>query len=152
MPEVFRKQYSYGETIPALGIYVGMSADIYVPDKAAPGGPYLKAVFVATAGRVQSVPAIVEPLHDDSKIVRMNDVPVPIPSVRSVDIVVSFDISNYRWTPAPAGPRENGVVTFDLKLQASFSLAGAPHAVPLDERACSIALAKRLPRPAKLAQ
>jgi hypothetical protein len=145
MPEVFRKNYSYGETIPIIGTYVGMTADIYVPDKAAPAGPYLKAIFVATAGPVTSMPAIVEPLDNDSKVIRMTDVPVPIPSARSVDLSLRFDIANYRWTPALQGPRENGTVTFDLRLQAAFWLLGESQTLVLDERSCSITLLKQLP-------
>src|SRR5271170_2936735 len=89
MPEVFRKHYSYGETIPILDTHVGMTADVFeVTDKPSPtGNPYIKAVFTATAGPMKSSPMIVEPLQDhDSRVVHLTNIPIPIQSTRTVDI------------------------------------------------------------------
>jgi len=51
MPEIFRKHYSYGETIPILDTYVGMGADFFeVTEGQAATGPFIKAVLTASAG------------------------------------------------------------------------------------------------------
>jgi hypothetical protein len=146
MPEVFRKHYSYGETIPILDTNVGMKIDIFeVTDRPSPTGPYIKAVLSATAGPMKSLPLIVDPLQDsESKVVHLTDIPVPIAQVRTVDISLIFDIVNYRWTPSPEFPRDNGLVTFDLRLRAAFSLLGKSYTLQLDHRPCSLTLTKQL--------
>ena len=141
MAEIFRKHYSYGETIPILDTHVGMSVDLYeVTDKSVSGGPYIKAVFIAGAGPMKSLPLIVEPLDNDSKVVHISDIPVPIPSVRSVDLSLIVDVANYRWTPSPEAPRESGLVTFDLRLRAAFSLLSKSYTLLLDQRPCAVTL------------
>jgi hypothetical protein len=142
MTEVFRKHYSYAETIPVLDTNVGMIADIYeVADRPPAAAPYIKAVFVATAGPMKSLPLIVEPLDNESKVVHMSDIPVPIQSVRTVDLSLIFDIANYRWTVSPEAPRDNGLITFDLRLRAAFSLLNKSYTLLLDQRPCAITLA-----------
>jgi hypothetical protein len=146
MTEVFRKHYSYGETIPILDTNVGMIADIYeVSDKPATSAPYIKAVFVALAGPMKSLPLIVEPLDNESKVVHIPDIPVPIQSVRTVDLSLIFDIANYRWMASPDVPRDNGLITFDLRLRAAFSLLNKSYTLLLDQRPCAITLT-RLPQ------
>jgi hypothetical protein len=147
MSEVFRKHYSYGEIIPVLDTFVGMTCDLYeVTDKTSPaGGPYVKAVFSASAGPMKSLPMIVEPLQDnDSKIVNLANIPVPIPSVRTVDVSLIFDLVGYRWTPSQEMPRDNGLITFDLRLRAAFSLLGKSYTMHLDRRPCSLTLLNQL--------
>jgi hypothetical protein len=143
MPEVFRKHYSYGETIPILDTFVGMTADIFeVSERSSDEGPFIKAVLTALAGPMKSSPMIVEPICDnDSKVVSLTNIPVPIPSVRTVDISLIFDLVNYRWTQSEDVPRSNGVVTFDLRLRAAFSLLGRSYTLQLDRRPCAITLA-----------
>ena len=143
MPEVFRKHYSYGETIPILDTFVGMTADVFeVTERSSDEGPFIKAVLTALAGPMKSSPMIVEPICDnDSKVVSLTDIPVPIPSVRTVDISLIFDLVNYRWTQSEDVPRSNGVVTFDLRLRAAFSLLGRSYTLQLDQRPCAITLA-----------
>ncbi len=147
MSEVFRKHYSYSETIPIIDTQVGMITDIYeVTGKPAPVGPYIKAVCMASAGPMKSLPLVVEPLQNsDSKVVHLTNIPVPISWVRTIDISLIFDFVNYRWMPSPEPPRENGLVTFDLKLRAAFSLLGRSYTLLLDHRPCSITLAKPFP-------
>ncbi len=148
MSEIFRKHYSYGETIPILDTHVGLTTDIYEDtEKFSSSGPYLKAVLLAYAGPIKSTPMIVEPLQDgNSKVVHLTNIPVPIPFVRTVDMSLISDIVNYRWTPAPEGAqqRENGVVTFDLRLRAAFSVLGRSFTLALDQRPCSVTLTKVL--------
>lgn len=145
MAEIFRKHYSYGETIPILDTHVGMSVDIYeVTDKSVLGRPYIKAVFIAKGGPMKSLPLIVEPLDNDSKVVHISDIPVPIPSVGSVDLSLIFDVANYRWTPSPEAPSESGLVTFDLRLRAAFSLLSKSYTLLLDQRPCAITLNPQL--------
>lgn len=146
MPEVFRKHYSYGETIPILDTNVGMKIDIFeVTDRPSPTGPSIKAVLSATAGPMKSLPLIVDPLQDsESKVVHLTDIPVPIAQVRTVDISLIFDIVNYRWTASPEFPRDNGLITFDLRLRAAFSLLGKSYTLQLDHRPCSLTLTKQL--------
>ncbi len=148
MSEVFRKHYAYGDTIPILDTHVGMTCDLYeVTEKPAPAGPYIKAVFTATAGPMKSTPLIVEPLQDnESRVVHLSDIPVPVALVRTVDISLIFDLVNYRWTPSPDFLRENGLITFDLRLRAAFSLLGKSYTLQLDQRPCSLTLAKRIPQ------
>ena len=143
MPEVFRKHYSYGETIPILDTFVGMTADVFeVTERSSDDGPFIKAILTALAGPMKSSPIIVEPVRDnDSKVVSLTDIPVPIPSVRTVDISLIFDLVNYRWTQSEDVPRSNGVVTFDLRLRAAFSLLGRSYTLQLDQRPCAITLA-----------
>lgn len=141
MAEAFRKHYSYGETIPILDTHVEANVDIYeMPDKAGAGGPYIKAVFGAAAGPIKSPPVVLEPLGNDSRVVHISDIPVTIPSVRTVDLSLTFDVANYRWAPSPEAPRTNGLVTFDLRLRAAFSLLGKSYTVLLDQRPCAIAV------------
>ncbi|MDE2482805.1 MAG: hypothetical protein KGN02_11490 [bacterium] len=148
MSEIFRKHYSYGETIPILETHVGLTTDIYEDsEKQSPAGPYLKAVLLAFAGPIKSLPMIVEPLQDgNSKVVHLTNIPVPIPFVKTVDMSLISDIVNYRWTPSPEAvqQRENGVVTFDLRLRAAFSVLGRSFTLALDQRPCSITLTKPL--------
>ncbi len=145
MPEVFRKHYSYGETIPILDTFVGMTADVFeVTERSSDEGPFIKAVLTALAGPMKSSPMIVEPIRDnDSKVVSLTDIPIPIPSVRTVDISLIFDLVNYRWTQSEEVPRSNGIVTFDLRLRAAFSLLGKSYTLQLDQRPCAITLAIR---------
>lgn len=144
MPEVFRKHYSYGETIPILDTFVGMTADLFeITEAPSAGAPVIKAVLTALAGPMKSSPMIVEPVHDnDSKVVSLTDIPVPIPSVRTVDISLIFDLVNYRWVQSQELPQNNGVVTFDLRLRAAFSLLGKSYTLQLDQRPCAITLRK----------
>lgn len=146
MSGMFRKHYSYGETIPTLDTHVGMSVDIFEEtNRQSPHGPYLKAVLTATAGPLKSPPLIVEPLQENiSKILHLSNIPVPIPQVRTVDLSLICDIVNYRWTPAQDGQRHSGVVTFDLRLRAAFSLMGRSFTLQLDQRPCTITLTKQL--------
>ena len=132
---------------PILDTHVGMIADIYeVPDKpATSGGPYIKAVFVATAGPMK-LPLIVEPLDNESKVVHISGIPVPILSVPTVDLSLIFDIANYRWMSSPDLQRDNGLVTFDLRLRAAFSLLSKSRTLLLDQRPCSITLTQQLRR------
>lgn len=143
MHEVFRKHYSYGETIPIIDTHVGMTTDIYeVTGRPTPGGPYIKAVCTATAGPMKSMPLVVEPLQNsDSKIVHLTNIPVPIAWVRTIDVSLIFDFVNYRFTPSQES-RDNGLVTFDLRLRAAFSLLGKSYTLALDQRPCSITLTK----------
>jgi hypothetical protein len=147
MHDVFRKHYSYGETIPIIDTHVGMTTDIYeVTGRPGPTGPFVKAVCTATAGPMKSLPLVVEPLQaSDSKIVHLTNIPVPIALVRTIDISLIFDFVNYRWTPSPEA-RDNGVVTFDLRLRAAFSILGKSYTLQLDQRPCSITLTKSLPQ------
>jgi hypothetical protein len=144
MPEVFRKHYSYGETIPILDTFVGMTADVFeVTERPSATRPYIKAVLTALAGPMKSSPLIVEPIGDnDSKVVSLTDIPVPIPSVRTVDISLIFDLVNYRWMQSEDVPQNNGVVTFDLRLRAAFSLLGRSYTLQLDQRPCAITVTK----------
>jgi len=146
MTEVFRKHYSYGETIPIIDTHVGMTTDLYeVIGRTGPSGPFIKAVCLASAGPMKSVPTIVEPLQgSDSKVMHLTNIPVPIAWVRTIDISLIFDFVNYRFTPAPEGPRNNGLVTFDLRSRAAFSLLGKSYTLQLDQRPCSITLTKAL--------
>jgi len=148
MTEVYRKHYSYGETIPIIDTHVGMTADIYeVTGKPAPVGPYIKAVCTASAGPMKSLPLVVEPLQSsESKVVHLTNIPVPIPWVRTLDVSLIFDFVNYRFTQSPETPRDNGVVTFDLRLRAAFSILGKSYTLLLDQRPCSITLTKALPQ------
>jgi hypothetical protein len=148
MTEVFRKHYSYGETIPIIDTHVAMTADIYeVTGKPMSHGPFIKAVCAASAGPMKSPPLVVEPLQSsDSKVVHLTNIPVPIATVRTVDISLIFDFVNYRFTPSPQAPRENGVVTFDLRLRAAFSILGKSYTLLLDQRPCSITLTKVAPQ------
>lgn len=154
MSEVFRKHYSYGETVPILDTHVGITTDVYEDaDRQTRNGPYLKAVFSATAGPVKSLPLILEPLQgNDSKIIHLANIPVPIPLVRTVDMSLICDVVNYRWTAAPEGQRDNnGVVTFDLRSRCSFSVVGKSFTFVLDQRPCNITLTKQLtPLPAQM--
>ena len=147
MNEVFRKHYSYGETIPIIDTHVGMTTDIYeVTGKTGPSGPFVKAVCTATAGPMKSLPLVVEPLQaSDSKVVHLTNIPVPIAWVRTIDVSLIFDFVNYRWTQSPEA-RDNGVVTFDLRLRAAFSLLGKSYTLQLDQRPCSITLTKIPPQ------
>jgi hypothetical protein len=141
MSEVFRKHYSYGETIPILDTHIGMMVDLYeVPGRPSPaGGPYVKAVFLASAGPMKSSPMIVEPIQEhESKVVHLSNIPVPIPGVRTVDISLIFDLVNYRWMPSQETTRENGVIAFDLRLRAAFSLLGKSYTLQLDQRPCTL--------------
>lgn len=146
MHEVFRKHYSYGETIPIIDTHVAMTTDVYeVTGRAGPSGPFVKAVCMASAGPMKSIPIVVEPLQSgDSKIVHLTNIPVPIAWVRTIDISLVFDFVNYRWTPSPEA-RDNGIVTFDLRLRAAFSILGKSYTLQLDQRPCSITLTKMLP-------
>ena len=147
MSEIFRKHYSYGETIPILDTNVGLTTDIFEEtDRPAPIGPYLKAVLCAHAGPIKSSPMIVEPLQDNnSKILHLANIPVPIPFVRTVDMSLICDIVNYRWTASPdVQQRDNGVVTFDLRLRSAFSVLGKSFTLQLDQRPCTITLTKQL--------
>jgi hypothetical protein len=148
MQEVFRKHYSYGETIPIIDTHVAMIADIYeVTGKPSQQGPVIKAVCVATAGPMKSLPLVLEPLQSsDSKVVHLTNIPVPIAWVRTIDIALMFDFANYRWTPSPETPHDNGIVTFDLRLRAAFSVLGKSYTLQLDQRPCSITLTKTLPQ------
>lgn len=138
--ETFRKHYSYGETIPILNTQVGMICDIFEAHGGQGGTkPYCKAVLVATAGPVKSLPMIVDPLANDSKIIHLTDIPVPIPRVRTVDLSLIFDVANYRWTPVPEAPRD-GLVTFDLRCRAAFSMLSKSYTLLLDQRPCAITL------------
>ena len=145
MTEVFRKHYSYGETIPIIDTHVGMITDVYeVTGKPAQAGPYIKAVCTASAGPMKSLPLVVEPLQSsDSKVVHLTNIPVPIAWVRTIDISLIFDFVNYRWTPSPEA-RDNGLVTFDLRLRAAFAVLGRSYTLQLDQRPCSITLTKPL--------
>ncbi|HTX60059.1 MAG TPA: hypothetical protein VMH02_10340 [Verrucomicrobiae bacterium] len=145
MSEVFRKHYSYGETIPILDTHVGMTTDLFeVTGKPNAARPYLKAILSASAGPMKSPPMIVEPLlESDSRVVHLSNIPVPIPFVQSVDISLIFDIVNYRWTPSPELARDSGLVTFDLRLRAAFSVLGRSYTLQLDQRPCAITLARR---------
>lgn len=148
MSEIFRKHYSYGETIPILETHVGLTTDIFEDsERQTPAGPYLKAVLLAFAGPIKSTPMIVEPLQDGhSKVIHLTNIPVPIPFVKTVDMSLISDVVNYRWTPSPeaAQQRENGVVTFDLRLRAAFSVLGRSFTLALDQRPCSVTLTKPL--------
>jgi hypothetical protein len=147
MSETFRKHYSYGETVPILDTHVGITTDVYEDtDRQTRNGPYLKAVFSATAGPVKSLPLILEPLQgNDSKIIHLANIPVPIPFVRTVDMSLICDVVNYRWTPSPEGQRDNnGIVTFDLRSRCSFSVVGKSFTLQLDQRPCSVTLTKQL--------
>jgi hypothetical protein len=53
-----------------------------------------------------------------------------------------FDLVNYRWTQSEDVPRNNGVVTFDLRLRAAFSLLGRSYTLQLDQRPRAITLNK----------
>jgi hypothetical protein len=122
-----------------------MTADIFeVSDRPTSiGVPYIKAVFTATAGPMKSTPVILEPLQDnDSKVIHLTNIPVPIPSVNSVDVSLIFDVVNYRWTPSAEMPRENGVITFDMRMRAAFSLLGKSYTLQLDQRPCTLTLTK----------
>jgi len=146
MTEVFRKHYSYGETIPIIDTHVGMTTDIYeVTGRTGPAGPYIKAVCSASAGPMKSLPTIVEPLQaSDSKVVHLTNIPVPIAWVRTIDMSLIFDFVNYRFTPSPDAPRDNGLVTFDLRLRAAFSILGKSYTLLLDQRPCGITLTKAI--------
>lgn len=148
MTEVFRKHYSYGETIPIIDTHVGMTCDIYeVTDKPSPAGPFIKAVCTASAGPMKSLPLIVEPLQSsDSRVVHLTNIPVPIAWARTIDMSLIFDFVNYRFTPSPESPRDNGLVTFDLRLRAAFSVLGKSYTLQLDQRPCSITLTKQVPQ------
>jgi hypothetical protein len=140
MKELFRKHYSYGETIPILDTQVGTIVDIYevVGNQQEP--PHIKGVFVATAGPMKSLPLIVDPLENESKVVHLANIPVQVPNVRTVDISLIFDISNYRWTPSPDVPAGGGLIGFDLRCRAAFSILGKSYTLLLDQRPCSITL------------
>jgi len=144
MTEVFRKHYSYGETIPIIDTHVGMTTDVFeVTGKPAPVGPFIKAVCTATAGPMKSLPLVVEPLQSsDSKVVHLTNIPVPIAGIRTIDMSLIFDFVNYRWTPSQESPQNNGLVTFDLRLRTAFSLLGKSYTLQLDQRPCAITLTK----------
>jgi hypothetical protein len=146
MSGTFRKHYSYGETIPTLETHVGLSVDIFEePNRLTQSGPYLKAALTATAGPFKSPPLIIEPLQENvSKIMHLSNIPVPVPQVKAVDISLISDLVNYRWTPSAEGQRGNGVVTFDLRLRAAFSLMGRSYTLQLDQRPCTVTLTKQL--------
>ena len=148
MTDVFRKHYSYGETIPIIDTQVGMITDIYeVVGRPGPSGPAIKAVCTALAGPMKSIPIVVDTLQgSDSKVVHLTNIPVPIAWVKTIDMSLIFDFVNYRFTPAPETPRENGLVTFDLRLRAAFSVLGKSYTLQLDQRPCTITLTKTLPQ------
>lgn len=143
MTELFRKHYSYGETIPILDTQVGMIVDIYEVSGGMNEQPHLKGVFVATAGPMKSLPSIVDPLDNESKVIHISNIPVPIPNARTVDISLIFEVSGYRWTPSPEGPNEGSLVAFDLRCRAAFSVFGKSYTLLLDQRPCSITLTKQ---------
>ncbi len=148
MAEFFRKHYSYGETIPILNTHVGTSVDIYeLTDKSSARGPYIKAVFTAAAGPMKSFPQIVEPLDNDSRVVHISDIPAPIPAARAVDLSLIFDVTNYRWIPSPEAPQTDGLLAFNLRLRAEFSLPSKSYTLLLDQRPCAITVTAHNLRP-----
>jgi hypothetical protein len=149
MSEIFRKHYSYGETIPILDTNVGMMLDLYeVPGRPSPaGGPYLKAVFVASAGPMKSAPIVAEPVQEhESRVVHLANIPVPIPGVRTVDISLIFDLVNYRWIPSQEPRGDSGLIAFDLRLRAAFSVLGKSYTLQLDQRPCTLTVSGETPQ------
>jgi hypothetical protein len=146
MQEVFRKHYSYGETLPILDTYVEITCDFYeVNGKTAPVGPCIKGMFCASAGPFKSLPVIVDALtENDSQLIHLTNIPVSATAARTVDVSLICDVLNYRWTIAPELPRDCGVVTFDLRCRCAFSIDGKTYALLLDQRPCAITLTKQL--------